>query len=391
MNATQIKKIEVKNFKSLSDFKIEDLPMFVCLIGINGAGKTTFLQLLDFIKALMKGQVSGWLERQGWTYNDLLTMGSGKFTIDLTVEAVIEGHSAIWTAKFNARELRCTYEKLEEDGVFYEFESGKLIVKNSRVNESGRPKITDFSDFKFEGSIFSHRESKLASFFQSIQQFGVLNPHTIAQPTRTNAKGKMAELENDGKNLSGFIAGLAFDKQEALWKELQKFYPPLKKMEIKRQQFGWKSLLLSELEKTVFSASNLSYGTLRLFVILSQQYADYETVVFDEIENGLNQELFKELVNVLLHYGSPQKQVIVTTHSGLLLNYLPDDTARESVFFLSKGKERNTIAQKFFDIPKISEKLNVLGPGEVMGDTDLIELSSITGKSTHVTENDWKN
>ncbi len=374
MSITKIKRIAVKNFKSLSDFEIDDLPMFVCLIGINGAGKTTFLQLLDFIGALMKGNVGEWLAKeQGWTFNDLPTMGSGKSIIELEVEALLEDHLAKWKAKFNIREQRCTYEELEEEGLSCVFESGRLRVSNHRG--AGSSSTIDLSDFKFEGSIFSHRKSALAAFLQNIRLFGVLNPHAIAQPTRTNARGKPVDVESDGKNLSGFIAKLPSEKQDALQAQLQNFYPPLRKMEIKRQQYGWKSLLLSELERTVFTASNLSYGTLRLFVVLSQQYATYKTVVFDEIENGLNQELFEKLVHELLHYGSPQKQVIVTTHSGLLLNYLPDGIARESVFFFSKDKKRNTVARRFFEIPEIREKLQVLGPGEVMGDTDLIELS----------------
>ena len=97
--------------------------------------------------------------------------------------------------------------------------------------------------------------------------------------------------------------------------------------------------------------------------------------MFDEIENGFNQELFEDLVNMLLNYGKPVKQVCVTTHSGLFLNYLPDEIARQSVFFLYKDSHNHTKATRFFDIKRMNEKLNVLGPGEAMGDTNLIKLS----------------
>ena len=47
-----IRKFEIDNFKSLVDFSLPMPPnalgRFVCLIGLNGAGKSTVLQALDF-------------------------------------------------------------------------------------------------------------------------------------------------------------------------------------------------------------------------------------------------------------------------------------------------------------------------------------------------------
>ena len=65
----------------------------------------------------------------------------------------------------------------------------------------------------------------------------------------------------------------------------------------------------------------------------------------------------------------------MTTHSGLLLNYLPDEVAKKSVYFLYKDSNNYSKAKRFFDIDSMKDKLNVLGPGEAMGDTDLIQLS----------------
>ena len=114
--------------------------------------------------------------------------------------------------------------------------------------------------------------------------------------------------------------------------------------------------------------------------MISQQYSlsnsiESNIILFDEVENGLNQEMFEKLVNLLLNYGDPTKQVFVTTHSGLLLNYLPDEVAKKSVYFLYKDSGNYSRAKRFFDIDLLKDKLKVLGPGEAMGDTDLIQLS----------------
>ncbi len=67
-HAAMITRFHIENFKSLADF---DLPpkgheskAFACLIGLNGAGKSSLLQALDFVAQLATGDVSGWLERR---------------------------------------------------------------------------------------------------------------------------------------------------------------------------------------------------------------------------------------------------------------------------------------------------------------------------------------
>lgn len=372
MEIFKIDRISVKNFKSLADFEISDIPMFSCLIGINGSGKTTLLQFLDFVKSLMNGNVPQWLNEQGLNnVTELLTLGGErKYSIDIEIDATLGEKKAFWKAKFNTREMRCTVETLREGVVEYRYESGKLNISEP----DKKIQVIDYGPSNYSGSIFSFRETEFSKFIRRCRFLGVLDPHAIAQSSLVY-KAQSASVESNGRNLSGFIAGLSADNQRNLLTQIQSFYAPLKNMEIKRKQFGWKSLLLSELEKSMFSAANLSYGTLRLFVLLSQQFTDDKVILFDEVENGLNQELFEKFVAKLQNYGEPKKQVIVSTHSGLFLNYLTDEQARSGVFFLYKDKIGYTHVRRFFDIPQMSEKLNVLGPGEAMGDTDLMELS----------------
>lgn len=371
MDNFKVKKIAVKNFKSLSNFEISDLTDFICLIGVNGSGKTTVLQLLGFIKALMNGNVKDWLASQDLTANELLTIGTEKkFSIEIRIEAVLNSTEVYWEGKFNTRELRCSSEIMQDDNAKYSYSSGKFITKISDETKS-----VDFSNLKYDGSIFSLYATKLGSQLKQLKLFGVLDPHAIASSTRQSSKNAPVDVEENGKNLCGFFANLPLDSQKKIFEDLQQFYPTLKKYEVKKQRFGWKTILLSELEKTAFNATSLSYGTLRLYLMLSQQYADCPLVLFDEVENGLNQELFDMFVKMLLGYKKHGKQVVVTTHSGLLLNYLPDEVAAESVLFLYKDRNNFTKAKKFFKIPALQEKLQIMGPGEAMGDTDLNALS----------------
>ncbi len=66
----RIQSIYAHNFKSLVDFNLE-LAQFTCLIGLNGAGKSTVLQLVDFLAQQARGDLKGWLAERGWKAADL--------------------------------------------------------------------------------------------------------------------------------------------------------------------------------------------------------------------------------------------------------------------------------------------------------------------------------
>jgi predicted ATPase len=95
-------------------------------------------------------------------------------------------------------------------------------------------------------------------------------------------------------------------------------------------------------------------------------------ILLDEIENGINQEIVETLVDTLV---SSHQQMLVTTHSPLILNYLGDAVAREAVQFIYKTPEGESRIRHFFEIPRIGEKLRVMGPGDAFVDTDLSALT----------------
>ncbi len=82
-----------------------------------------------------------------------------------------------------------------------------------------------------------------------------------------------------------------------------------------------------------------------------------------------------ELVEFLLDtFVGSRQQVLVTTHSPMILNCLDDDVARKGVHYLYRTPEGYTHSAPFFAIPSVGEKLNVMGPGEAFVDTNLTGL-----------------
>ena len=95
-------------------------------------------------------------------------------------------------------------------------------------------------------------------------------------------------------------------------------------------------------------------------------------MLLDEIENGVNPEIIEFVVDSLV---AALPQLLVTSHSPMVLNYLTDEVAIDGVIYLYKNSHGATQAIRLFDIPSMREKLEVMGPGEAYEDTMLSRLA----------------
>ena len=409
--------ITIKNFKSLADFSMS-LDQFNCLIGLNGAGKTTVLQALAFIGYLASGKT----DFRGWQKKDIITNGStqriimfevelhinGKTDVSWTGEITLRGEeTVVWSGKYNIDKQRFTEEKivslsgqhelhmphnnpvfpfstlpnmtylsLKENQLSYlddlPLEAHNMIESMVYRNHLNNKKL---SDYNFEGSVlaafkFSNPTIQaVKKELQSLKSLEQLSPNILRHVSQKNDSMGLS-----GEGLPGFLSSMSESDAKALAETLSVFYPDVQKYEIHRKKFGWKDLLIKEVYfKSPIAADHINDGYLRILAMLSQKYSKASFLLFDEIENGINQELIEKLLKELQSFNG--KQILVTTHSALVLNYLTDEEAQKSVIFLFKDSEGHTHAQKFFDIEGMREKLQLLGPGEVMADTNLEELS----------------
>lgn len=384
----RISSIKVRNFKSLVDFKI-DLAKFSCLIGLNGAGKSTVLQFVDFLSHLVRGDVTRWLDERQWKTSDL----KSKFTTKRTIEFIVafsrsEGSAAgTWTAHFNPTTLRCTTEFLElpgwrdTPGCTLEVSKEHLTVSTTK-DTAPVGHTHDWSEpirFSYEGSVTAAIKDEqlpdgireIKHFVQRMESLDMLTPEGLRHRTRA-ANGS---LGYGGKNLSAFVYELGTAGREKLTTALGTAYPQLRMLVSDSLRSGWKQLKAFEVfqdRRVLTESRHLNDGMLRLIAVLAELTSDHEFVLFDEIENGINPELIEFVIDRLVN---AKQQVLVTTHSPMILNYLDDETARAGVMYLYRTPDGATRSFPFFGIPSVAEKLAVMGPGEAFVDTHLTELA----------------
>ncbi len=377
-----IRQIEVENFKSLVNFQI-DLPKFSCLIGLNGAGKSTVLQFIDFLSQLVRGDMNGWLNERKWKSTDLRSKLTKKVNIDFCVRFSSEnGESAgRWEATYSPSRNHCTKERIDLLDSVLEISKDTVEIYST---SGGTIKSYNIA-FDYEGSILSALKEELLppsireckKFLEEVKSLDLLAPDHLRQRTRDSA----GTLGLGGQNLSAFLHEMSDQKRLRLVAELKRAYPRLQGLHAKSLRSGWKQLEITEgcegqnsdfLPPLTTEARHINDGMLRLIAILAEVQSDNQFLLFDEIENGINPELVEFVIDLLVN---ASQQVLVTTHSPMILNYLDDETAKDGVVYLYKTPQGHTMSIPFFSIPSLKMKLRVMGPGEAFVDTNLTKLA----------------
>jgi predicted ATPase len=378
-----ITEFEVNNFKSLVNFRMK-MSKFTVLIGMNGAGKTTILQAFDFMSQMMVGNIDAWLSNRNWTAADLHSKLTppGNIMFAVEIEEDTDGHTTPfgWVGALNRTKLACSIEAADVGPSFaFEKNEGPMPILRVaggtyRIDANEREKIL----FNYQGSILSQLiDSQLSpqlrtirDTLRNIRSLELLAPHLMRQ----KARGPADDIGFGGEKLSSFLSTIKGEPKKALIQLLQTFYPRLIDIKASAIKGGWKRLSIIENfngKHVETEARHINDGLLRILAILAQSNAERSLLIFDEIENGVNPELVEKLVNML---ANSEQQMVVTTHSPMILNYLDDATARTAVQFVYKTPEGFTRVRRFFDIPRISDKLEFMGAGEAFVDTDLVAL-----------------
>lgn len=215
----RIQMIKANNFKSLVDFRI-DLAKYNCLIGLNGSGKSTVLQFIDFLAQQVRGDIKGWLAEWHWKPTEINSRISAKKNIDFHAELVAsEGRGgAWWEASFNTKQLHCTSETVKTCDARLEVRNGQLRIVELNQGEPNREVLDEKISFSYEGSVLSQlRDSALPSslvafknYFASIKSLDLLSPEYLRQRTRESP----GSLGLGGQRLSAFLHELGSEKKQ---------------------------------------------------------------------------------------------------------------------------------------------------------------------------------
>jgi len=374
-----IKRIGVNAFKSLVDFELILDSKFNCIIGLNGAGKSSVLQLFSYVSALFSGEVDHWLNERGWEAKDVAShFFPNRETTSFVLDIDISDKQLRWEATYNWKKGFCTSETLTD------LLSSQQLLRVYQGRLKTKRDIFPELIFKYSGSILSaledsvlpHEAILLRKFMTSVDSHDLLSPK-VMRAGRFNSVGKIGSA---GEYLISYIHNLDKNSRDVLSINLGNYFPQVVKIETKTELNGTLSLFLTErfynrdgsYIEVVTNERHINDGMLRILTILATQRSSSNFQQFDEIENGVNSEITEKLVETFIR--SPQ-QVLVTTHSPIVLNFIDEELAKNSVHLVYKNNQGHTKAIKFFELDSADSKLKVLAPGEAMLDLYLLDVA----------------
>ena len=375
----ELDKCIVSNFKSLNNFGLE-FSNFTCLIGLNSSGKSTLLQFIDFISTQMRGDMTGWLGSRGWEARELGSKLTDKNDIFISLGFFYNKEYYVWGVVFDTILEEIVHENIQHILDFNDVLKNKIIfeVKDSKFMIDKDNEIYEGDIIQeYEGSFLAKLKPELLpsvivefrEYLQNIYSLDLLSPRELRKESKDGL-----ELGLSGENLSAFLNSFDKTSKENILKNLQKCYQNIVDYSVKLTANGYYRLEVTEKfgdKEITNEAKYLNDGVLRLIAIFAQLETKQSFLLFDEIENGINSELIETLMDILI---TAKHQIIVTTHSPMILNYIDDDIAKDSVKYIYKTKEGLTQSIPFFEIPSMAEKLEMMGAGSAYVDTDLEAL-----------------
>jgi predicted ATPase len=363
-------KLRVKNYKSLEDVTIPLRPLTV-FVGPNNAGKSNILDCLLFLQELLELGPPSVSSRGGFRY--LVWGGDLKRQIEIELEAGIldslgKEHKVTYRVEIAggpefysiSREL-CSAHLDGEERKLLEFPIEKGQVE---VWDENRKKTTSWSSSEVGRRLcLSHRQDStsyptLNALAKAIHNWAFYNfvPSRMEQPGLAK---KDLHLQKEGENISSVLHtfqsewGENFAEVEELLKtavpELERLLTPL-------TEEGQTYLAVEERGFPLRIPSwAMSDGTLRFLGQLAALFSpDPPTLAcFEEPENCIHPGLL-ELVVDAFKSASRKIQILVTTHSPDLLNFL----APEDLMIVEK-EDGKTRCREAKDVAGVKEALKL--------------------------------
>ncbi|HET9211595.1 MAG TPA: AAA family ATPase [Thermoanaerobaculia bacterium] len=400
-----LKRIRLKDFKSFVDEEVEVAPLTL-LVGANASGKSNFLDAIRFLQGLsfdlalseiLSGErqsiPSAWPGIRGGA-KEAARMGEGAFSMESVWLAPRLGPSS----EPNTSELLPNMVEVQHrivcgtspypmlEGETLESESGggaKLSTVGPRIGDEVKVEQLFAGDLKADASrsllsfLDNGRARSLAPGNLDILTwwYGALRELSFLdiEPSKMRDYGRRGyPLGHDGRNLSGVLADLCErdGDREGLINWLVEFCAPdIKSIDFEEvEALGDIMAMFVEKGDKRISARSISDGTLHfLGTLLALRTAEPGSVILiEEIEAGLHPTRIRLLVEYLEMVTRERDiQVIATTHSPVVLQWLSDEALRNTIVFGRVPDHEGTIMRRLGDLPHFNEVVERTGIEEM--------------------------
>lgn len=315
-----IENLSIRNFKVLREVELALRPLTV-IVGPNASGKSSILQAVALF--------SGWLK---------------------------EG-----------RATKVLGERLRPDVLFSRNSDGPTVI-SCKFTVRNQADESSLNLSETDDSLYAARFRSIAD--RPIWNYTLLNLDIRKLAAPSSPTSTSLNLPSDGEGLPSILAGLRLeypDRFENIVERLKTVINNLISIRVRRAKVGdviGDELLFDLKGARAIPASAVSEGTLLtlgVLTALSTSESPYVALI-DDLERGLHPKALGSLITQLrlLQKQDPELQIIATSHSPYLLDYLQAD----EVLLTSLDKEGYASVQPLTHHPEYERWKELMGPGE---------------------------
>ncbi|HAJ47666.1 MAG TPA: chromosome segregation protein SMC [Alphaproteobacteria bacterium] len=353
-----IQDIRIKNFKSLKDVHLTNVPKFTVLVGANGSGKSTFFDIFGFLRDCLKNNVRQALQVRGG-FREVVSREQENEPILIELKAKVN---------LIDRERVVTY------GVEIRLEKGQPIVANEylryRRGGTGQPfYFLKFSNGEgeaivdeenFASDLELKRETQrldspdilaikglgqfqrflAASQFRSLIENWHVSDFHISAARGSKDAGYAEHLSPEGDNLP-LVTQFLYESHPTIFgrilDKMKRRVPGVAGVTAETMADGRLVLRFQDGSfKDPFVSRFVSDGTIKMFayLVLLNDPTPHPLLCVEEPENQLYPTLLPHLAEEFAEYSARGGQVFVSTHSPDFLNHVD----LENIYWLHKTK-----------------------------------------------------
>lgn len=348
----KIEQIHVENFKTLQDVTLTDIPSFCVLLGPNGSGKTTFFDVIGFLKDSLQHNVRQALQRRGG-FKEVVTRGhvGERIVIEIKFRMLISGKNRLVTyylaigynVALNRPEvvsevLRYKRGRHGQPFHFLDFSCGEGSAvsneedfdKETEELERESQKLDSPDVLAVKGLGQFQRFKAANAFRQLIENWHVSDFH-ISDARGSKDAGFAEHLSSTGDNLQ-LVAYHMYESHRDIFNSvLEKMRERVPGVENVQAGTTTDGRIVLKFQDGAFADPFVdrfvSDGTIKMFayLLLLHDPKPHPLLCVEEPENQLYPMLLGELSEEFEDYARRGGQVFVTTHSPDFLNHVSLD------------------------------------------------------------------